>query len=207
MVTTASAISSYSFQSRLSPAFLLAVAKEAWLTARQFFAASRNLSETASAQRDRRAAFSDIIQNHDNLISRLCFSYSHTKEEFEDLRQDAYINIWQGLTSYRGEANIKTWVYRVTLNTCVTTLRKKKNSASTIELNEVIETPAEDTELLAKIAALHEAISTLPALDRAIVLMWLDEMSYDEIAEVMGMGRNTVATRLHRAKNRLKTNM
>lgn len=207
MVTTVSAISSYNCQcARPAWRWRLPIT-HAWRNALRHLARCFARPESEAEADARQSVFRSILRTHDNLISRLCFSYSRTNEEFEDLRQDAYINIWQGLAGFRGESEMKTWLYRVTLNTCVTSLRKHKKSDVSIELSEVLETPDEDTDYLMNIAALHEAIATLPALDKAIILMWLDEMSYDEIAGVMGMGRNTVATRLRRAKNKLKANM
>lgn len=129
----------------------------------------------------RRQTFNEIMRDYDNMISRICFSYSRTTEEFEDLRQDTYINIWQGFSNFRGESAVKTWVYRITLNTCVSILRKRKNEGNRAELTDFAD-----------------------LIDEAIVLMWLDENSYDEIAEVMSLSRNNVAVRLHRAKQTLK---
>lgn len=152
----------------------------------------------------RRQTFNEIMRDYDNMISRICFSYSRTTEEFEDLRQDTYINIWQGLSNFRGESAVKTWVYRITLNTCVSILRKRKNEGNRAELTDFADLIDEATDHRALLNDMYQAISRLPQIDKAIVLMWLDENSYDEIAEVMGLSRNNVAVRLHRAKQTLK---
>lgn len=152
----------------------------------------------------RRQTFNEIMRDYDNMISRICFSYSRSTEELEDLRQDAYINIWQGLSNFRGESAVKTWVYRITLNTCVSILRKRKSEGNRVELTDFADLIDEATDHRALLNDMYQAISRLPQIDKAIVLMWLDENSYDEIAEVMGMSRNNVAVRLHRAKQTLR---
>ncbi len=157
------------------------------------------------AERGRQLAlFRSILAEHDNLISRICLGYARVNEDFEDLRQDVYANIWTGLSSFRGDARLKTWLYRVTLNTCVSAVRRRTKAIQKIRFDEFTDIIDEDSERLRLLADLHETISALPHIDKAIVLMWLDEMSYDDISEVMGLKRNTIAVRLHRAKEKLK---
>lgn len=156
---------------------------------------------TGTNKRDRML---NIIDTHSDLISRICFGYSHTKEEFEDMRQDAYANIWTGLDKFRGDSSMKTWIYRVTLNTCVSVVRKKSKNGQTIDIAEIAD-PADLTdEKSMRIAELYRAIDRLSSIDKAVVMLWLDELSYEEIAETTGLTKNTVAVRLHRAKQRLK---
>lgn len=150
------------------------------------------------------ALFRTVLSDFDGLISRICFGYARTKEEFEDLRQDVMVNIWQGMERFRGEAELKTWVYRVALNTCVSTLRRRSREGAMVPLSEFADLIDESDDRLALLVGLQKAIGSLPPLDKAVVLLWLDEMSYDDIAAVMGMTRSAVATRLHRAKDKLK---
>lgn len=145
-----------------------------------------------------------LLAEHESLVSRICFGFAQTREEFEDLRQDALINIWQSLKSYRGEASIRTWIYRVTLNSCVSNLRSLKKEIPTESLESLYEVVEEEDDHRRLIRELHRRIRHLSPTDKAIVLMWLDEFSYEEIAAVCGLPRNTIATRLRRAKERLK---
>lgn len=162
----------------------------------------------AGSERSHRLSlFRRILKENDEMISRICFGYSRTRVEFEDLRQDTLINIWQGISRFRGDAEMKTWVYRVTLNTCVSTLRRRSKEGVAVPLSEFADLIDETDDHMSRLAALHSAIALLPPVDKAIVLMWLDEMSYEDIASVVGLGRNTVATRLHRAKHKLKNLM
>ena len=150
--------------------------------------------------------FNKILSEYDGLVSRICFGYSQTREEFEDLRQDVYVNIWQGLRSYHGDSGIKTWIYRVAINTCVSTLRKRSSRIKTANqitvFSEIID---EDAEKMALLNDLRESINQLSQLDRAIMLLWLEENTYEEISEIVGISRHNVAVRLHRSKQLLKS--
>lgn len=157
-----------------------------------------------SGKKERLTLFRTVLSDFDGLISRICFGYARTKEEFEDLRQDVMVNIWQGMERFRGESELKTWVYRVTLNTCVSTLRRRTRENVTVPISEYADIMDESDDRMTLIVGLQKAIGLLPQLDKAVVLLWLEEMSYDDIAAVMGMTRNAVATRLHRAKDKLK---
>lgn len=150
------------------------------------------------------AKFLTVVKNSDSLISRICFGYAETRQEFEDLRQDVLINLWQGIDSFKGNSAVSTWVYRVTLNTCVSTLRKKKHNPSTVELNELYDLIDEPDSRVEMLREMHRRISKLSPTDKALILLWLDEVSYEDISEMTGLPRNTVATRLRRAKEKLQ---
>ncbi len=146
--------------------------------------------------------FNEIILRESSTISKICFSYSGSVSEFDDLRQDALINIWRGLQNFRGDATLKTWIYRITVNSCLSTIRKhsRHRHESIDSLYGMIDCDDTDKD---EIEQLHRIISTLGAQERAIIMMWLDEMSYDEIAVAAGLNRNTVATRIHRIKEKI----
>lgn len=146
--------------------------------------------------------FKALIARENATISRICFSYSGSVAEFDDLRQDALINIWRGMESFRGESSTKTWIYRVTVNSCLSTIRKQsRHQHKSLEgLYGLIDTDDSDKE---EIEQLHRVINTLNPQDRAVIMMWLDEMSYDEISAAMGLPRNTIATRIRRIKEKI----
>lgn len=159
-------------------------------------------SNEVSAQVE--ARFLEIYREYDSLIRRICFGYASCGEEMMDLYQDSLVNIWQGLEKFRGECSVKTWIYRVTLNTCVSSFRRKSRMGTTVALDEFVDLSDADDEKKETIKELYECISQLNAVDKAIVMLWLDEYSYEEIGELTGLTRNNVAQRLHRAKDRLK---
>ncbi|MDE6480128.1 MAG: sigma-70 family RNA polymerase sigma factor, partial [Muribaculaceae bacterium] len=155
-------------------------------------------NSTYALERD----FKKLIDTENATISRICFSYSGSVAEFEDLRQDVLINIWRGMQRFRGESSSKTWIYRVTVNSCLSTIRKQSRHRheSLDALYGLIDSDDSDKE---SIEQLHRIINTLDPDEKAIIMMWLDELSYDEIGAAMGLNRNTIATRIRRIKEKI----
>lgn len=148
--------------------------------------------------------FEELLDSYGTMITRICFGYSRTAEEVADLRQDSLLNIWHGLARYRGDSSMKTWVYRVTLNTCVSRLRNRQKELNGIRAEELYDLIDDSEERKEMLRELHEAIYCLNPMDKAILLLWLDEFSYGEISDMTGISKANVATRLHRAKSKLK---
>ena len=146
--------------------------------------------------------FKELITLENATISRICFSYACSVAEFEDLRQDALINIWRGIHGFRGESSSKTWIYRVTVNSCLSTIRKQsRHRHEALDgLYGLIDSDDSDKE---SIEQLHRIINTLDPDEKAIIMMWLDELSYDDIGAAMGLKRNTIATRIRRIKEKI----
>lgn len=153
------------------------------------------------------ASFKDefelMLAQYDGVIRKVCYFYAVDLDDFNDLRQEALVNLWQGFPRFRGQAKISTWIYRVTLNSCVSFFRKHKKGRQTVAIEEHPELIAEDDQKGEMLRQMYRMINALDATDKALVLLWLDEHPYDEIAQVMGMPRNTVASRLRRAKEKL----
>lgn len=150
--------------------------------------------------------FAAVIASQGNLIASICLSFARTREEFEDMRQDALLNIWNGLASFRAESAASTWVYRVTLNTCVSYKRRSRVSERQAEaFDEFYRDLYEDVsdEDQERYRLMYRLIASLRPVDRSIMLLWLDDNTYDEIAEVMGLTREAVAARLKRARDRM----
>ncbi|MCM1022321.1 MAG: sigma-70 family RNA polymerase sigma factor [Muribaculum sp.] len=158
-----------------------------------------NVDVTASVERE----FTELIKSQSDTIAKICFSYASSVAEYDDLRQDAMINIWRGMKSFRHEASLGTWVYRVVINSCLSTIRSQSRHRhdSLDYVNDLIDCDDADKE---DIELLHRVIRRLGAQDKAIIMMWLDEYSYDEIALTMGMNRNTVATKIRRIKEKIR---
>lgn len=148
--------------------------------------------------------FDATVADHDTMIRRICLGYAHTSQDLEDLYQDVLVNIWRGLPAFRADSSMRTWIYRIALNTCVSTLRIRARQPHQASLEEVILVPDDSQEKKETVKELYECIASLGPIDKAIVMMWLDEYSYEEIADTIGLKRNNVATRLHRAKEKLK---
>lgn len=161
-------------------------------------AADGGIRSAAALERE----FNALIVRENATISRICFSYAGSVAEYDDLRQDALVNIWRGMKSFRGESSQKTWIYRVTVNSCLSTIRRQsRHKHEGLEgLYGLIESDDSDRE---SIEQMHRVISSLGLQDKAIIMMWLDELGYDDIAVAMGMNRNTVATKIRRIKEKI----
>ncbi len=152
--------------------------------------------------------FLELTERYDQLVNRICLSYADCSEDFEDLRQDVWINVWKSLDGFREDSSLDTWIYRITLNTCVSCLRKRKRNVLTSPIDGIFPEPADDDSydlFRERLRVLHRLISRLSPLDKAIMTMHLDDRSNAEIAEVTGLTKGNVATRLSRIKTRLSS--
>ncbi len=158
-----------------------------------------------SAHSETEQRFLNEVAQYDSVIRRLCFMYSTPSVSFDDLYQETMVNLWRGFGSFRGDSTMYTWIYRVTINSCLSWLRRNHRYGATTSLDEAIELVPDngDDERRRDLADMYLLISRLDPLEKAIVMMWLDENSYDEIAAVTGLSRAAVATRLHRIKTKL----
>ena len=149
------------------------------------------------------AEFARIIRENKGTIYTVCYMFSKDKEEVDDLFQEALIKLWQGLSSFKGDSDLKTWIYKVTLNSCISIDRKKK-SRKTQPLMEGIDLFDKNDADNRQTDMLHARIQRLQPFDRAIVLLWLENMSYQEIAQIVGIDVKNVSVRLYRIKEQLK---
>ena len=148
--------------------------------------------------------FARLVREHKSTIYTVCYMFSKDEDEVQDLFQETLINMWKGMGGFREESKIDTWIYRVALNTCLTQERKKKREVKKVPLNMDVNF-FEDNDANAKQARiLHQRISQLAYVDRALVMLWLDGMSYDEIGAVVGISAQNVAVKLFRINEQLK---
>jgi RNA polymerase sigma factor (sigma-70 family) len=150
--------------------------------------------------------FESIYEEYRPMVFQLCIGFMKGDQAFAaDLTQDVFINTWNALSSYRGEASYKTWVYRITVNTCLQYLRKekKKNQADTTALEDLAGDKFADTTT-DNFNHLYKAIGELNDLDRLIIMMVLEELDYPEISQVVGISDGNLRVRIHRIKQKLK---
>lgn len=153
--------------------------------------------------RERR--FLEMLAQYDAVVRRVCLMYSRISADYEDLYQETVANLWHGFDKFRGEARISTWIYRATVNTCITWLRRNARERNNRDLDEAITMAAgDDLESRQQLQMLYDLIAQLDPMEKALVMMWLDGQQYDEIADVMGISRSLVAVRLHRIKDKMK---
>lgn len=149
--------------------------------------------------------FASFIRQHSRIINKVSYFYATPKLPFDDLRQEIYINLWLGLKNFRGDSNVSTWVYRVAVNSALMALRSTGRKVETVDMDLAsleMSTELDDAQR-ENLQALHSLINRLEEIEKAIILLWLDEFQYEEIAETLGMKRNTVATKIHRIKEKL----
>ena len=148
--------------------------------------------------------FTELLFQHQRIIYKVCLLYAKDKDDLADLYQEAVCNLWKNFDTFQNRSNFSTWAYRVSLNTCITDLRKKKRHVS-VPLQMMQTEPFENTPSAALLHEMYSLIKRLDKTERMYIMLWLEEKTYDEIAEIIGTSRNQVATKLHRIKNKLKT--
>lgn len=155
-----------------------------------------------------RSDFESLHKQYHAMVLHLCRGYvKGDREQAHDLSQEVFINAWNALPSFRGEASHKTWIYRITVNTCLMWIRKEKNRTS-VALDESRELSVPDVQATnEQIEILYKSIGELEEVDRLIIMMVLDELEYEEISRVMGITENNLRVKVHRIKQRLKTLM
>ncbi|MBQ1581698.1 MAG: sigma-70 family RNA polymerase sigma factor [Prevotella sp.] len=147
--------------------------------------------------------FAQTVAEHKSTIYTVCYMFSKDEDEVNDLFQETLVNLWKGFEGFEQRSDIKTWIYRIALNTCISLERKKKRTPTvrlSMDIN-LFEDRDEDTR---QVDMLHKRISKLQPFDRAIVLLWLEELSYEEIGQIVGITAKNVSVRLYRIKEQLK---
>lgn len=149
--------------------------------------------------------FMTIIRTYERVIYKVCYLYSSPSASLNDLYQDAVLNLWRAFPHFRHECKISTWIYRITLNTCISFVRKEKNVPEIVTLTHESEWMTnEKDDFKEMLRELYRLINRLGQLDKSIILLYLEEKSYEEIAEITGLTLTNVATKLSRIKDKLK---
>ncbi len=149
--------------------------------------------------------FESLVKEHSRIINKVSYFYATGKVPFDDLRQEIHVNIWLGLKQFRGDCKLSTWVYRVAVNSALMAIRSSKSNIETVSVDfGLLDISSEiDDAQKENLQALHSLINRLEDIEKAVILLWLDEYSYDEIADTLGLKRNTVAVKIHRIKEKL----
>ena len=146
--------------------------------------------------------FTNLVNEHKATIYTACYMFSKDEDEVNDLFQDILINLWRGIDAFKGDSKVSSWIYRVSLNTCISAERKKRIPTERLDLNiDLYEDNDADTK---QIQMLHKRVHRLRPFDRAIVLLWLEGLPYDEIGAIVGISAKYVSVRLTRIREELK---
>ena len=158
---------------------------------------------------EREKLFKKTINDHKDKIYRICYAYLYEKELVDDLYQEVLINIWNGLRNFKGNSLLSTWLYRVTLNTTITFNKKTKKHFQSLKYkipdsNSIVEqTDTSEIEKEIRINKLMQCIQKLKKEERLIISLVLEELTYKEIAEILGVQTSNVGVRINRIKKRL----
>lgn len=154
--------------------------------------------------KEKELEFNRIVKDNKAAIFTVCYLFSKDQDEVNDLFQETLINLWRGFDGFQGKCDVKTWIWRVSLNTCLTFERKKKRRVDTLPLTMDINLFTDTDDDTRQVQMLYRRINKLGMLDRAIILLWLENMSYEEIGEIIGISTKNVSVKLVRIKEQLK---
>ena len=152
--------------------------------------------------------FLQLINQNQGIIRKVCQLYGRNDADKEDLYQEVVIQLWRSFASFRGEAKFSTWMYRIALNTAISNLRKQTRNV-TLSFPEFIPKEEADTEeekiKEEKLKEMYAAISRLSEVEKAIVMLYLDDKSYEEMEEILGISNGTLRVKMNRIKDKLRT--
>ena len=148
--------------------------------------------------------YNTSILPYAGIIIKICRAYTHNQADFEDYYQEVCLHIWRSREKFRAESEWSTWVYRISLNVCLTLFRKEQ-SIEKRELNASSEIVVGNLAFKdEQLNQLYNAIRQLKQVERAIILLYLEEKPYEEIAQIIGTSSNNIAVRINRIKTKLK---
>lgn len=151
--------------------------------------------------------FLQIIQKNQGIIHKVCNIYCDTDDDRSDLFQEIVTQLWRSFPSFRRESKVSTWMYRVALNTAITTFKKSKRRPDQNHLsyeNFQIVDEGYDHGTEEKIKSLQRAVEHLTGVEKSIILLYLEDKKYEEIAEITGITQNYVRVKMNRIKKKLK---
>ena len=149
--------------------------------------------------------FLNMVDAQKRTIYKVCYMYANEQDDLNDLFQETVLNLWKSFPRYRGDSTLNTWVYRITMNTCITFLRRSGTRPQTVPITANVTSLLEADEGTAgQLRELYTLINQLGKLERALILLWLEERSYQEMADILGISKGNVAVKLNRIKEKLK---
>ena len=152
--------------------------------------------------------FINILNDHRKLIYKVCHTYCQEASNRQDLEQEIMLQLWRSIKKFDGRVKLSTWIYKVALNTAITFHRnecKQKNKKSGLDTSLIaLEAYQEDHEQEDKMALLYQFIGQLNEMDKALMLLYLDNTKHKEIADIIGITESNVATKISRIKKKLK---
>lgn len=154
----------------------------------------------------KKSDFVDLVKEHEGLIVKITSLYTNTAADAEDLQQEIIYQLWKSFDSFSGRSKISTWMYRVSLNTALLHIKRNKRiQYREMDRAELQHIDFSDHTLEERVQKLYSTIKDLNNIERSIILLYLENKSYDEIAEITGFTKTNIATRINRIKSKLKS--
>src|SRR4030095_935251 len=151
--------------------------------------------------------FLQLVKEHSGMIHKVCRLYGHTETDRQDLCQEIIIQVWKSFPRFRGDSKFSTWLYRIALNTAISDLRKQKRQIdivySDVPLRELQEAGV-DNEKEDQLKQLYVAIGQLGEIEKAIVMLYLEDKSYEEMEDILGINQNNLRVKMNRIKEKLR---
>ena len=152
---------------------------------------------------DLKDEFVELVTRYKDVIFKVCYIYAE-KDDIEDYYQEVLIQIWRSLPKFRGESKVTTWIYRISLNTCISHVRKNtKGNINKVPLIDV-NLWENDIEKKQQVDEMYSLINKLNKLEKAVILLWLEDRDYEEIASIVGITKANVAVKINRIKEKLR---
>lgn len=147
------------------------------------------------------------LEQNQNIVHKVCRIYTNDPDSHNDLFQEITIQLWKAYPKFRGDAKFSTWMYRVALNTAITLYRKSKRSLNTTDIESIdfkIKAEEYDDEVEQQLKLMYVAVKQLNDIEKALVFLYLEDKSYKEIAETMGISEVNARVKMNRVKTKLK---
>jgi RNA polymerase sigma-70 factor (ECF subfamily) len=153
--------------------------------------------------------FTQVIRENEGLIFKVTSIYANNRDDQQDLYQEIVYQLWKSFDSFTGASKISTWIYRVAMNTAITHRKKSNKSAGHLSLEHLVIRDSQHTDALfeERLQTLYDHIKKLNKLEKGIILLFLEGLAYEEIAEITGLTTTNIGTRLSRIKQKLKSQM
>jgi RNA polymerase sigma-70 factor (ECF subfamily) len=159
------------------------------------------------AENIKRQEFIGLISRHQHLIRKVAAIYYKKPEDQEDAFQEILLSLWKAYPTFEGRSKLSTWIYRVALNTVLAGFRKASNKVyhnqSDIDISEEL-LGGSEKDMSEEISVLYKSIEKLSDVEKAIIMLYMEEKTYDDIADIMGMTKTNVGVKINRIKKKLK---
>lgn len=155
--------------------------------------------------------FVSLVQEHQNLMHKICRLYTNSDAEHKDLFQEITIQLWKAYPKFRGDAKFSTWMYRVGINTAISLYRKSKSRIQSFSFDDVSykipQTETYDDTQDQQLKSIYAALNHLNDIDKAVILLYLEDKSYKEISDTIGISEVNARVKMNRIKKKLKTQL